>query len=218
MALVNAAPTPSIPHTAASAYAEAFVPESADAAAARAAAQSLGIGAVSPGTSTLLTFLTRSLDARTVVEVGTGAGVASLALLLGMAEGTLTSIDTEPEHQATARRILVEAGIPSRRARLIAGPALQVLPKLSDGAYDLVFVDADPLEAVDYVEEALRLLRSGGLLVIYHALSGGRVADTGNEDDDTVIMREALAAVADAEDLSPVLLPVGDGVLVARRA
>ncbi len=117
VALVNAAPTPSIPHTAASAYAEAFVPESADAAAARAAAQSLGIGAVSPGTSTLLTFLTRSLDARTVVEVGTGAGVASLALLLGMAEGTLTSIDTEPEHQATARRILVEAGIPSRRAR-----------------------------------------------------------------------------------------------------
>ncbi len=54
--------------------------------------------------------------------------------------------------------------------------------------------------------------------MIYHALSGGRVADTGNEDDDTVIMREALAAVADAEDLSPVLLPVGDGVLVARRA
>ena len=214
---MNAAPTPSIPHTAASAYAEAFVPESAAAATARTAAQSLGIGAISPGTATLLTFLASSIDARTVVEVGTGAGVASLALLAGMADGTLTSIDTEPEHQAAARRILTDAGIPARRARLIAGAALQVLPKLSDGAYDLVFVDADPLEAVEYVEEALRLLRPGGLLVIYHALSGGRVADASNEDDDTVIMREALAAVADSEALSPVLLPVGDGVLVARR-
>ena len=156
--------------------------------------------------------------ASTVVEVGTGAGVASLALLAGMADGTLTSIDTEPEHQAAARRILTDAGIPARRARLIAGAALQVLPKLSDGADDLVFVDADPLEAVEYVEEALRLLRPGGLLVIYHALSGGRVADASNEDDDTVIMREALAAVADSDDLSPVLLPVGDGLLVGRRA
>ena len=120
--------------------------------------------------------------------------------------------------QAAARRVLTDAGIPARRARLIAGAALQVLPKLSDAAYDIVLVDADPLEAVEYVEESMRLLRPGGLLVICHALAGGRVADAGNEDDDTVIMREALAAVADAEALTPVLLPVGDGVLVARRA
>lgn len=218
VAPVNAAPTPSIPPTAATAYAEAFVPSSEHDAAARAAAQGLGIGAISPGTSALLTFLASTIEARTAVEVGTGAGVASLALLTGMPEGILTSIDAEPEHQSAARRVLTDAGIPARRARLIAGAALQVLPKLSDGAYDLVFIDGDPLEAVEYVEEALRLLRPGGLLAIYHALSGGRVSDAGNEDDDTVIMREALAAVADSEQLSPVLLPVGDGVLVARRS
>ncbi|QIK73942.1 methyltransferase domain-containing protein [Propioniciclava coleopterorum] len=176
------------------------------------------MGAVSPGTAALLTFLARTIDARTAVEIGTGAGVSSLALLDGMPDGTLTSIDTEPEHQSAARRVLTDAGIPARRARLIAGAALQVLPKLSDAAYDLVLVDADPLEAVEYVEQSLRLLRPGGLLVISHALSAGRVADAGNEDDDTVIMRETLAAVADSSDLSPVLLPVGDGVLVARRA
>ena len=212
------APTPRLPATAATAYAEAFVPESDHAAAARAAAQGLGIAAVSPGTASLLTFLAGTVDARAAVEIGTGAGVASLALLAGMPEGILTSIDTEPEHQAAARRVLTDAGIPARRARLIAGAALQVLPKLSDAAYDIVLVDADPLEAVEYVEESMRLLRPGGLLVICHALAGGRVADAGNEDDDTVIMREALAAVADAEALTPVLLPVGDGALVARRA
>lgn len=215
---MNAAANPSLAPTVASAYAEAFVPESEHSAAARTAAQELGISAVSPGTAALLTFLAGMIGARAAVEVGTGAGVASLALLTGMREGVLTSIDTEPEHQAAARRVLLDAGITARQARLIVGPGLQVLPKLSDAVYDLVLIDADPLETVEYIEEALRLLRSGGLLVIDHALSGGRVAEADNEDDDTVIMREALAAVADAEELSGVLLPVGDGVLVARKA
>ena len=114
--------------------------------------------------------------------------------------------------------VFTAAGIPPRRVRLIAGSALQVLPKLSDRAYDLVLVDADPLEYVEYVEEALRLLRPGGLLLLHHALAGGRVADAANEDDETVIIREALTAVSDSEELSPVLLPVGDGLLVARRS
>ena len=187
--------------------------------AARRASDELGIEPISTGGAALLRLLARLVNAKAAVEVGTGAGVSGLALLEGLApDGILTSIDSEPEHQQVARKLFAAAAVPARRARLIAGAALSVLPKLSDGAYDLVFVDADPLEAVEYVEEALRLLRPGGLLVIYHALSGGRVADASNEDDDTVIMREALAAVADSDDLSPVLLPVGDGLLVGRRA
>ena len=133
-------------------------------------------------------------------------------------QGILTSIDTEPEHQAAAREAFNAAGYPTRRARLIAGAALQVLPKLSDGAYDLVLVDGDPLEYVEYVEQGLRLLRPGGLLVLNHALADGRVADERNEDDEVVIIREALTAVSDSDELAPVLLPVGDGLLVARRA
>ncbi|MBK8462360.1 MAG: class I SAM-dependent methyltransferase [Nigerium sp.] len=201
------------------AYAEAFVPDSDVAREARAASRGLGIRPVSPGTAAVLTFLTGLINARAVVEVGTGAGVSGLALLTGMApDGVLTSIDNEPQHQASARAVFASAGIAARRARLIAGEALQVLPKLSDGAYDLVLLDADPLEYVEYVEAALRLLRPGGLLAVHRALADGRVADAGNTDDDTVIIREALAAVAESEELTPVLVPLGGGLLLARRA
>lgn len=205
--------------TPSAAYAESFVHEVDALRAARSSSKSLGQVPVSQGVSSFLTFLADLIGARAAVEIGTGTGVSGLALLQGMtADGILTSIDAEPEHQSAARQAFAAAGIPTRRARLIAGNALQVLPKLSDGAYDLVFVDGDPLEYVEYVEQALRLLRSGGLLVLHHALAGGRVADAANEDDDTVIIREALAAVSDSEELTPVLLPLGDGVLVARRS
>lgn len=219
---MNAARTPAAPRPSASAsaaWAEAYVPEVAASADARRAAEGMGTAPVSQGAASVLTFLTSLMGARAVVEVGTGTGVSGLALLAGMAsDGVLTSIDTEPEHQAAARTAFAAAGHPTRRTRLIAGTALQVLPKLSDAAYDLVLVDADPLEYVEYVEQALRLLRSGGVLVLHHALADGRIADEANEDDDVVIIREALAAVSESEELSPILLPVGDGLLVARRA
>ena len=215
-----AAKTPAAPRPSASAvWAESFVPETEGATEARASAATMGTDPVSPGAASVLTFLASVLQAKAVAEVGTGTGVSGLALLAGMAgDGILTSIDTEPEHQAAARAAFNAAGYPARRARLIAGAALQVLPKLSDAAYDLVLVDADPLEYVEYVEQALRLLRPGGLLVLHHALAGGRIADTTNEDDDVVIIREALAAISESDALAPVVLPVGDGLLVARRA
>lgn len=201
------------------AYAESFVPLSAEAERAREESATLGVEPVSQGAAATLTFLASLLDAKAVVEIGTGAGVSGLALLAGMdANGVLTSIDTEPEHQASARRLFATAGIANRRARLIAGAALNVLPKLSDGAYDLVFVDGDPLEYVEYVDQASRLLRSGGLLVLHHAFAHGSTADEKNEDDETVIIREALDAVTQLEEYTPILLPVGDGLLVATRA
>jgi len=215
-----AAKTPGDDSRAASfAFAESYVHESEDTRAARAASARFGLTAVSQGTAALLTLLARTIGARAVVEVGTGTGVSALALLSGMtADGVLTSIDYESEHQAAARVVLNAAGYAPRRARLIAGQALQVLPKLSDAAYDLVFVDGDPLEYVEYVEQAARLLRPGGLLVLGHALAGGRVADADNEDDETVIIRESLQAVTDMDEFTAVLLPVGDGLLVARRS
>lgn len=200
-------------------FADAFTPESDHADAARSAARSLGLMAVTPGTAGLITLLTRSISASAAVEVGTGSGVASLALIEGLRpDGVLTSIDLEPEHHVAARRVFNEAGIPTRRARLIAGPALTVLPKLSDGAYEVVLIDGDPLEYVEYVEQAARLLRPGGLLMVYHAFAEGRVPNPGNEDDETVIIREALAATQEMEEFAPVLLPVGDGLLVALRS
>lgn len=209
-------PNQSAPTAASWAYAESFRPESEAAAAARAAAADLGLSEIGQGTASMLLLLARSINARSAVEIGSGAGVSGLALLEGMdSAGILTSIDAEHENQAAARRIFGQQGIPTRRFRLIAGQALDVLPKLSDGAYDLVFVNGDKLEYVEYVAQALRLLRHGGLLVLNHALWRSLVAEESNEDDETIVIREALAAVTDNDDFTSALTPVSDGLLIA---
>jgi predicted O-methyltransferase YrrM len=167
----------------------------------------------------LLGFLTRISNTKAAVEIGTGTGATGLALFSGMAaDGELTSIDAEADWQLEARDNFNKAGIPNRRFRLIAGAALDILPKLRDEAYDLVFVNGDKLEYVEYVAQAMRILRSGGLMVLNDALWHNLIADPHNEDDETVIIREALAAVAEDDELSSVLLPVGDGLLVAVKA
>jgi predicted O-methyltransferase YrrM len=200
------------------AFAEGFVGETEGGRAARKRAQELGLDTISIGVASTLTLLTSVLSARAVVEIGTGTAVSACALLAGMVpEGVLTSIDAEAENQQVAREILTAEGVASRRVRLIAGQALVVLPKLSDGAYDLVFVDGDPLEYVEYVAQAERLLRPGGVLVLHHALWGGLVADDRNEDDEPLIIREALAVVLEGDLFTASLLPIGDGLLVAVR-
>jgi predicted O-methyltransferase YrrM len=114
-----------------------------------------------------------------------------------------------------ARQTYTDAGFASSRFRLISGPALDVLPRLSDGAYDLVFVDAAKSEYSDYLVEALRLLRPGGIVAFDNALWHGRVADSSNRDDDTITIRELLRTVRDDARLVPLLLPSGDGLLAA---
>ena len=201
------------------AFSESFVADDDTMRLARAASRQLGLGAASQGVTSALTLLASLLKAKAVVEIGTGAGVSGLALIRGMApDGILTSIDLENEHQVAARQVFAAEGVPTRRARLIAGSALNVLPKLSDGAYDLVLVDGDPLEFVEYVAQSQRLLRSGGVLVLHHALWKGQVADESNEDDETLIIRESLQAVQDMEEFTASLLPIGDGLLVAVKA
>lgn len=213
--------TPAIgPDEASWRLAEEFRPERPEAARARQAARENDVEPVSVGVATMLTFLARAARARSVVEIGSGTGVSGLALFAGMvAEGVLTSIDTDPEVQRLAREVFRDAGVPSNRFRLITGDALSVMPKLSDGAYDLVFVDGFKLEYVEYIEQAQRLLRPGGVLVVNNALWHNLVADRNNEDDETIVMREALEAVTTMDTVwIPALLPVGDGLLVASRA
>ena len=198
------------------AFAEDFVDESDQAAEARQKARELGVAPIGRGSATALTFLAAAVQAKAVVEVGTGSGVSGLALFAGMQpDGVLTSVDIEAENQQAARTAFVAVGIPTQRFRLIAGPALSVLPRLSDGGYDMVFIDADKAEYAEYVEQGLRLLRRGGILAVDNALWHDRTADGSNIDSETEAIRNALSAVKDNEDLVPALLPVGDGLLVA---
>lgn len=208
----------SAPKPASWAYAEDFSEESEATGQARAAAAQLGVESLSRGAASALTLLATLVQARAVVEIGTGSGVSGLALFAGMQpEGILTSVDIEAEHQQAARRSFVSVGIPSRRFRLIGGSALTVLPKLSDGAYDLVLVDADTMEYAEYVEQGVRLLRHGGVLVVNHAFGSDRTPDLSQNDEETESLRSAINAVRENEDLLTSLLPVGDGLLVAAK-
>jgi predicted O-methyltransferase YrrM len=151
-----------------------------------------------------------------VVEIGTGCGTSGIWLLRGMRpDAVLTSVDAEPEHQRLARKAFTEAGFPSNRYRLISGKALDVLPRLTDGAYDLVFCDADKQEYPDYLVAAVRLLRPGGVVAFDNALAGGRLADPGRDDPSTLAIRDLAEQVRQDDRLVPVLLPVGDGLLAA---
>ena len=127
------------------------------------AARELGCTPIGPAGGATLRVLAAATGARSVVEVGTGAGVSGLYLLGGMAaDGVLTTIDVEGENQRAAKQAYTEAGIAPARYRLINGSATEVLPRLRDEAYDLVLVDADKTSYGVYFEQALRLLRVGG--------------------------------------------------------
>lgn len=185
---------------------------------ARERAGELGCTPVLPGTGAVLRVLAAVARAHSVVEIGTGAGVSSLYLLRGMPEdGVLTTIDVEVEHQRAAKQAFAEEGVRPARTRTISGRALDVLPRLTDGGYDLVLVDADVDEYAAYVEQAVRLLRPGGVLAVDDALWHDRVADPARRDEATTIVREVGRAVRADERLVPAMLPVGEGLLIATR-
>jgi len=197
-------------------FAERFVAEDEPITAARARAHEVGATPIGPGGGAALRMLATAVGARTAVEVGTGCGVSGIWLMRGMQpDGVLTSIDVEPEHQRLAKKAYAEAGIESNRVRLITGRALDVLPRLSDAAYDLVLCDADKHEYPEYLPEAVRMLRPGGVLAFDNALWHDRVADPSARDPDTVAVRETNRAVLENPDLVPALLTCGDGLLVA---
>jgi predicted O-methyltransferase YrrM len=199
-------------------YAEEHVAEDEVLANARARAQEVGVVPIGSGGGAALRFLAAVLDARAVVEIGTGTGVSGLWLLRGMRpDGVLTTVDIEAEHQRLARESFTEADVASQRVRTISGAALDVLPRLTDGHYDLVFCDGDKPEYGAYLNEALRLLRPGGVVAFDNALWHDRVADPAQRDEDTVSIRELGRTVAERDDLVSVLLPVGDGLLAAKK-
>ncbi|MGH3621112.1 MAG: O-methyltransferase [Sciscionella sp.] len=199
-------------------YVEGFLPEDEVFASARERGNELGCMPIGTGGGAALRFVAAALQARAVVEVGTGAGVSGLYLLTGMAsDGVLTSIDVEPEHQRAARTAFADAGFKSGRTRLIMGKALDVLPRLTDGGYDLIFVDAAKSEYPRYHEQGVRLLRPGGVIAFDNVLWRGRVVDPARRDADTSALREVVRAVRENDRLAPVLLPVGDGMLFAAK-
>jgi predicted O-methyltransferase YrrM len=199
-------------------YAEGLAAEDTVVARARERSLELGVSPVSPGVGAVLTVLASTSKSQAVVEVGTGAGVSGVCLLRGLPDrSTFTTIDTDVEHLKAARQAFTEAGVSLSRVRTIPGRAQAVLPRLNDAAYDLVFIDADKAGTVLYADEAVRLLRRGGLLVINDALDHEGVANPAHREPAAVRLRALHRRLLEDERLNTALVPTGQGLLLASR-
>lgn len=184
---------------------------------ARRVSLEMGIEPVSRGVSAQLSALAVLTNAHAICEIGTGAGVSGLSLLRHRPDAILTSIEIEPEHLKEARAMFTEAGIPASRARLVEGDARHVMPRLNLAAYDLVLLDADQAQLLEYFEHALGIVRPGGAIVVPSALSHGRVPDPAARDASTQALRDLLSVVAESNAVTSALSPVGDGLLTVVR-
>ncbi|MBA0051424.1 O-methyltransferase [Streptomyces sp. AJS327] len=202
----------------ADAYGDELV-ESAESEAlrwARARAQEAGLRPVSPGSGATLRLLAAASGAKAIAEIGTGTGVSGIHLLHGMRpDGVLTTVDVDAERQQFARQAFRAAGFAGNRARIIPGRALDVLPRLADGGYDLVFCDGDRREYGAYLAESLRLLRQGGLICFEGVFADGHTVESAPPPLEVRELRELLRTVRESTALVPSLLPVGDGLLCA---
>jgi len=200
-----------------SAFSESFVREDVFMQQARNTAEELGTVDPSPAVGGLLRYVVQTLNAKSIAEIGTGSGVSGLWIFNGAAsDAVLTSIDTEREHAAAARTVFEEAEIGPQRFRLITGVILEVVGKLADNNYDLIVL-RPAADLMDLIHESYRLLRSGGVLFIDHALSGGKVADPTQRDFESISRRDGIKAVKEDSRWSSSLLPVGSGVLLATK-
>ena len=168
-----------------------------------------------------LAFLVRLIGARLTLEIGTFTGYSALAVALALPDnGRVVACDVSDEWTAIARKHWEEAGVAKKIALRLA-PALETLAALEKegkpGRFDFAFIDAHKPEYDGYYEACLRLVRPGGLIVFDNMLQGGRVADRSDRSVGAAAIRALNAKLAKDDRVDAVLLPVGDGMTLARR-
>lgn len=158
-----------------------------------------------------LALLVRTLQARRVLELGTFTGYSSIAMAHALpTDGRLITCDVNEETTEIARRYAQEAGVVDRIDYRV-GPALETVAGL-DGEFELVFIDADKVNYVNYYEATVPLLAASGLMVVDNTLWSGRVADPQEDDESVRAIRELNDHVRDDPRVDNVLLTVRDGM------
>jgi len=171
---------------------------------------------IAPEQGAFMALLVKLTGATSILEIGTFTGYSSTAMALAMPpDGRITCLDVSREWTDRAREAWRDAGI-ADRVDLRIGPAVESLGELEDDAFDLAFIDADKTSYDAYYEGCLRVVRPGGLILIDNVLQGGRVADAGADDDNVVAIRALNAKVAADDRVDMTLLPVADGLTMAR--
>lgn len=183
--------------------------------------QETGRMQISPEQGQFMALLVELLGAKHILEIGTYTGYSALCMARAMpADGELVCCDISREWTDIARSFWREAGV-EKRISLHIAPALDTLERLigqdKSGSFDMAFIDADKTNYLSYYERCLKLLRNDGLLLFDNTLWGGAAADPGNQDEDTRALRELNDRLHRDERLSISLVPIGDGLTLARK-
>ena len=176
---------------------------------------------IAPEQGQFMALLVELIGAQRVLEIGVFTGYSSTCMALALPpDGRLMALDLSAEYTGIARRYWQLAGV-ADKIELRLGPALASLDRLIEdgagGSFDLAFIDADKGHYAAYYERSLELLRPGGLLLIDNVLWGGKVADPSVKDDDTQAIRDLNRKIHTDERVTAVLLPVADGLTLARK-
>jgi caffeoyl-CoA O-methyltransferase len=173
---------------------------------------------VAPEQGAFLTILTRAIGARHAIEIGTFTGYSALCIANGLpADGTLLACDVSEEWTAIGRRYWAKAGV-ADRIDLRIGPALETIEKLVDvDPFDLAFIDADKPNYWNYYEALLPHMRTNALILVDNVLWGGNVINPEATDDNTKAIRAFNDRLARDDRVEKVMLPVSDGLTIARK-
>jgi caffeoyl-CoA O-methyltransferase len=173
---------------------------------------------IAPEQGAFMTMLTKLVDARFAVEVGTFTGYSSICIARGLADGgRLLCCDVSEEWTAVARDHWAQASVEDR-IELVIGPAADTLRALpADPPIDLAFIDADKTGYRTYYDEIVQRLRPGGLVLVDNVLWSGKVVDDSDQSDDTVALRAVNDHIATDDRVDVVMLPIADGLTIARR-
>jgi predicted O-methyltransferase YrrM len=170
---------------------------------------------ISPDQGQLMGLFASLIGTQRYLELGTFTGYSSLAVMLALpATATAVCCDVSEEFTAIAQKFWQEAGLEDR-IELKLGPALDSLAEI-EGPFDLAFIDADKPNYPHYYEACLRLVRPGGVILIDNVLWDGKVADPEVQDADTVMFRELNDRLRADERVDLALIPIADGITVAR--
>lgn len=180
---------------------------------ARKLSQELGIEPVTKTVAATLAVTSALLQANAICEVGTGVGVSGLALTRYRQAATLTSLELDGGKIREAKTVFNEGGLTGAKLRLVEGDARHIMPKLNTESYDLVFIDANPEQVLDFFEAALKIVRPGGAILVADALAHGKVADPANRDAEAQAMRDLVSVVNESETVAPALSEAGNGLL-----
>ncbi len=176
---------------------------------------------ISPDQGQFMGLLVRLISARKAIEIGVFTGYSALCVAQALPDdGRLVACELNDEYAELARHSWDEAGV-AHKVDLRLGPALRTLDGLLAAqearTFDMGFIDADKENYAGYYERLLRLLRPGGLIMIDNALWGGRLMDLDNVDASTVSIRSLNESLRDDQRVDISLLPIGDGLMLARK-